>query len=140
MKTLKYVLLILTLTVAATKAEAKIVIAEHMYMFGFSASFTDSTLYITDIQDVQGVSYESKTKFLFGRDSYSNQLKEFLAEKKGQPNRVCIVFFEVNKKKAEKKYQKLKKKYTGKDGVVYGLQYLSSDEFTFTPIVDDDSE
>lgn len=138
MKTIKYILLILVLTVTATKAEAKIVVTEHMYIFGFSASFNDSTLYITDIQDVQGASYDTKKEFLLGRENYSSQLKEFLAEKKGQPNRVCMVLFATTKKKAEKKYQKLKKKYTGKDGIAYGLHYLSSDEFKFEVIISDD--
>ena len=134
MKLLKCMLLVMVLTLTATKAEAKIVVAEHMYMFGFSASFTDSVLYITDIQDVPGVSYDSKTKFLMGREHYSSQLKEFLAEKKGQPNRICLVMFATSKKKAEKKYQNLKKKYAEKDGIIYGLQYLKSDEFKFEAV------
>jgi hypothetical protein len=127
-------LLVLVLTLTATKAEAKIVVAEHMYMFGFSASFNDSILYITDIQDVPGASYDTKTKFLMGREHYSSQLKEFLAEKKGQPNRICLVMFATSRKEAEKKYQKLKKKYAGKDGIIYGLQYLNSDEFKFEAV------
>jgi hypothetical protein len=39
--------------------------------------------------------------------------------------------FATTKKKAEKKYAKLKKKYTGKDGIIYGLEYLKADEFKF---------
>ena len=131
MKFMKYIVLSLVLAAMSTKAEAKIIVAEHMYMFGFSASFTDSTLYITDIQDVPGASYDTKSKFLLGRDVYSTQLKEFLTEKKDQPNRVCIVMFATTKKEAEKKYQKFKKKYAGKNGVIRGMQYLTVDEFKF---------
>ena len=138
MNTLKYMVLALLLAATATTAEAKIVVTEHMYIFGFSASFNDSILYITDIQDVQGASYETKSDFLVGREYYSTQLKEFLAEKMGQPNRVCLVLFATTKKKAEKKYQKLKKKYTGKDGIAHGLQYLSSDDFKFEVVVVDE--
>lgn len=132
MKLFKCMLLVLTLT--ATKAEAKIVVTEHMYMFGFSASFNDSILYITDIQDVPGASYDTKTKFLMGREHYSSQLKEFLSEKKGQSDRICLVIFATTKKKAEKKYQNLKKKYAGKNGFIYGLQHLKSDEFKFEAV------
>ena len=134
MKVLKYILLILVLTATATKAEAKIIVAEHMYIFGFSASFNDSILYMTDIQDVQGASYDTKNDFLLARDLYSSQLKEYLAEKKGQPNRVCLVMFSTSKKKAEKKYQKLKKLDAGKDGVIVGMQFLTSDDFKFEAV------
>lgn len=134
MKFWKYILLVFVLTLMVTKADGKIIVAEHMYMFGFSASFTDSTLYITDIQDVHGASFDTKTKFLIGRDLYSSQMKEFLAEKKGEPNRICLVIFATTMKKAEKKFQNLKKKYAGKDGIIYGLRYLKSDEFKFEAV------
>ena len=134
MRTLKYIALALLLAVTATTAEAKRVKAPHMYIFGFSASFVDSTLYITDIQDVENVWYDTKTGFLLERDSYSSQLKDYMTEKKGQPNRVCLVMFATNKKKAEKKYEKLKKKYADKNGVIIGLQYLTSADFKFNAV------
>lgn len=134
MKTLKYIVLTFVLVLTATTADAKRVKAAHMYIFGFSASFADSTLYITDIQDVPGAYYETSSEFLLGRDSYSAQLKEYLAETKGQPGRICLVMFATTKKKAEKKYQKLKKKYTAKDGTVYGMQHLKADEFRFSVV------
>ena len=84
MKTLKYLALVLVLLATATIAEAKLVPAKHMYMFGFSASFNDSVLYITDIQDVQGAWYETKNGSLHGRENYSYQLKTFLEEKENR--------------------------------------------------------
>ena len=51
MKTLKYLVLTLVLAATATTVEAKHVKTSHMYMFGFAASFVDSTLYLTDVQD-----------------------------------------------------------------------------------------
>ena len=134
MKTLKYIMLALVLAAMTTTAEAKQVQAKHMYMFGFSASFNDSTLYLTDIQDVENAWYDTKTGFLLARDNYSYQLKEYLAEQKGQPNRVCLVMFATTRKKAEKLYEKLKKKYIGKDGKIYGLQYLTANEFKFNAV------
>ena len=134
MKTLKYLVFALVLLAMTETAEAKRVSANHMYMFGFSASFNDSVLYITDIQDVQGAWYDTKNGSLHGRENYSYQLKTYLEEKKGKSNRVCLVIFATTKKKAEKKYAKLKKKYAGKDGVVYGLEYLKADEFRFEAV------
>ena len=110
MKKMKYLVLVALFAAMSTKAEAKHVLLEHMYMFGFSASFVDSTLYLTDIQDVEGVWYDTKAKAMLGRDSYSDQLKEYMKDKMGQPNRVCLVLYATTKKQAEKKYQKLKKK------------------------------
>jgi hypothetical protein len=139
MKRLKYIVMVLVLVATAMPAEAKHVRLEHMYMFGFAASFVDSTLYLTDVQDVEGVWYDTKEKALLGRDSYSDQLKEYMKEKMGQPNRVCLVIFAKTKKQAEKKYLKLKKKYMNKDGVIYGMHYLTATDFKFT-VVEEDEE
>ncbi|MBR2115240.1 MAG: hypothetical protein IJ929_11340 [Prevotella sp.] len=133
-KTLKLFVLTLVLAAMATTVEAKRVKTSHMYMFGFAASFVDSTLYLTDVQDVQGAWYDTKDKCLMLRDSYSDQLKEYMKEKMGQPNRVCLVIFAKTKKKAEKKYQKLKKKYMSKDGIIHGMKYLTAADFKFTAI------
>lgn len=126
-------MLALVLATTATTAEAKKIQADHMYIFGFSASFNDSTLYITDIQDVNNAWYDTKTKFLIARDNYSYQLKDYLTGQ-GHSNRVCLVMFATTKKKAEKLYSKLKKKYTLKDGTTPGLQYLTTTDFKFTPV------
>ena len=134
MKTLKYLALVLVLLATTTTAEAKRVPAKHMYMFGFSASFVDSTLYLTDIQDVEGVWYDTKDKALLERDNYANQLKDYMKENLGQSNRVCLVIFATTKKKAEKKYLKLKKKYMSRDGIIHGMKYLTAADFKFTPI------
>jgi hypothetical protein len=134
MKTLKYLVLTLVLAATATTVEAKHVKTSHMYMFGFAASFVDSTLYLTDVQDVEGAWYDTKDKALLLRDAYSDQLKEYMKEKMGKSNRVCLVIFATTKKKAEKKYQKLKKKYMSKDGIIHGMQYLTAPDFKFTAV------
>ena len=124
----------LVLAATATTAEAKQVRLPHMYMFGFSASFVDSTLYLTDVQDVEGAWYDTKDKALLERDNYANQLKDYMKENLGQSNRVCLVIFATTKKKAEKKYLKLKKKYMSRDGIIHGMKYLTAADFKFTPI------
>ena len=129
MKQLKYMLLLAALMLAAN-VSAKMLKTSHMYMFGFSASFKDSVVYVTDIQDVQGAWIEKKSKFLMGRDKYSEQLKTHLTEQLRQNDRVCVVVFNKSKKKAEKKYLKLMKKY--KKG--YDIRYLNVTEFKFEVI------
>ena len=47
-------------------------------MFGVATSFNDSTLYITEIQEISGAYIDSKTKFLVERDNYSYQLRDYL--------------------------------------------------------------
>ena len=130
MKHLKLLFLTLLITLGATTAEAKPEKAKHLYMFGFAASFKDSTIYVTDIQGVEGCWIDSKTKFLKDRDQYSEQMRTYLEEKANQPGRVCVVFFATNKKKAEKQYVKLMKKY--KTG--YDIQYVSISQFKFDPV------
>ena len=111
MKIIKLFTLALVLTAFAVNAQAKPIQPAHVYMFGFSASFKDSVVYITNVQDVQGAWIDSKTKFLLSRDSYSYQLKEHMTEQYQEPDRVCIVFYATNNKKIEKQLKKLRKKY-----------------------------
>ena len=135
MRYLKYMLLTLLVSVAMG-AEAKQVQVPHMYMFGFAASFKDSVVYMTEIQDVQKVWYDKKTKFLLGRDIYSSQLQEHFKEKMQMPDRVCVVVFAKSLKKAEKKYLKLRKKYIGdaKHPSTYEVRYITTQDFKFETV------
>jgi hypothetical protein len=129
MKQLKNILLF-ALILTVSSIEAKPLKTNSVYMFGFSASFKDSVIYVTDIQNVQEAWIETKNEFLLGRDQYSYQLKTYLADSLSQPDRVCLVIFALKKKKAEKMYLKLMKKY--KKG--YEVRYLNAREFKFDAI------
>jgi hypothetical protein len=120
----------------AMGAEAKQVQVPHMYVFGFAASFKDSVVYMTEIQDVQKAWYDTKTKFLLGRDNYAAQLKEHFATKMQQRDRVCVVVFAKTMKKAEKKYLKLRKKYIGdaKHPSTYEVRYITTQDFKFETV------
>lgn len=135
MKILKYILFSLLIAVAIpTEMQAKRMKAPKMYMFGFSASFQDSIVYMTDVQEVEGAWYDTKTKFLMGRQHYSYQLKDFLANDKQQPNRVCVVMYALTRKEAEKKFIKLRKEYTIKAKGKYDVRYLTTADFHFQPV------
>ena len=135
MKILKYILFSLLLAVALpTEMQAKRIKAPKMYMFGFSASFKDSVIFITDVQEIEGAWYDSKTGFLLGRQHYSYQLKEYLANTKQLPYRVCVVMYAMTRKEAEKQFIKLRKEYTIKAKGKYDVRYLTNTEFKFEPV------
>lgn len=100
-----------------------------VYMFGFSASFNDSLVYITDIQAVDSVMIEPKTEFLVGRTAYGNQLQFFLADHKERPNTTCVVFFDKKLENLRKRYNKVIKRYKNSNATI--LKTLSQDEFRF---------
>lgn len=129
MKSIKYILL-LVVALTALGASAKPLKTNQVYMFGFSASFKDSVIYVTDIQNVPGTWVESKNKFLLVRDEYSRQMKDYLEEKLQQEKRVCVVFYYLKKKKAEKEFLKLMKKY--KKG--YEVRHVNEKDFKFEAI------
>lgn len=83
------------------------------YMFGFASSFNDSTVYFTSVQKVDSVYLTNKNMFLDNRENYSAQMKEYL-ESIGEPRRTCIIVFDRNFNKAEKKWTKLYERYTQK--------------------------
>jgi len=102
-----------------------------IYMFGFASSFNDSTVFFTDIQQLDSVQFERKTNFLLDRDNYSYQLRDYLASA-GEEHRTCVVSYATDRKKVEKKFLKMRKRYLSKKG--YLLKYLKAEEFAFEVI------
>ena len=103
-----------------------------LYAYGFSASFNDSTVYFTEIQEIDSAWVNKRNGFLYSRENYSYQLKNYLQEK-GVENPTCIISFAATRKEAEKKYVALRKKYT-KEAGAFTVKYLSIQEFKFTAI------
>jgi len=126
-KTMAAMLLILLLGMAID-ASAKGERVPKIYAFGFAASFNDSTVYITDIQEIDSAWVDSKSKFLLERDSYSSQLKNYL-QGINQPNRTCIISYALKRKDAEKKFLKLKKRYSAANH--YDVRVVRPDQFRF---------
>lgn len=123
--------------IAMTTANAKDGL-QKVYMYGFAASFNDSTVYFTDIQKVDSA-WINKSDFLYSRDNYSYQLRDYLAEK-GIPNATCVIGWALKRKKVEKKYQKFLKRYTKrvKKGISYNVKYLTASDFSFSGITPDE--
>lgn len=108
-----------------------------VYMFGFAASFNDSTIYITDIQEIKGAYVAERTKFLVNRDEYSYQLRDYL---QGQGNAfpTCITSYAYDRKTIEKKFAKIKKRYIDKNKGRYIIVNISKEQFTYQPVSSDE--
>ena len=101
----RYILLALILLTMSLGMTAKNKTVQKVYLYGFSASFKDSVVYFTDIQELENVSVAERTGFLYGLD----------------------------RKRIEKKYLKLKSKYTKKGN--FDVRYLKADEFKFNRVI-----
>jgi hypothetical protein len=119
------IMLSATITIAAANK------AKTIYMYGFAASFNDSTVYFTEVQQVDSAYIDSKTKFLYSRHNYSYQLRDYLADN-GFPNATCITLYALTRKDAEKKYLAFRKRYL--EGNNYTIKYLKESDFKFLPI------
>ena len=135
----KYIVTILCILMTGaclTTANARKQPVPHMYMFGLAASFTDTIVHFTAIQELDSVWIESKNDFLQERDSYSSQLREYLNQKQQMPHRTCIVFYSQKRAKLEKKFQKIMRLYTqSKDGLQhFDVRHIDPQQFHFTTI------
>lgn len=128
----KLATLCLALMMSVLQASAAGKVAK-VYIYGFAASFNDSTVYMTDIMELDSAWLTSKADFLYARDGYSYQLKSYLTEH-GANNPTCVVSYAKKRKDAEKKYVKLRTKYTNGKGGHYTIKYVTASEFTFKPI------
>lgn len=82
-----------------------------VYIFGVGQQLTDEDVYFTEVLAVDSLDLDKKTKFLPFRYDFSLQMKEYLEGKLGLKKQTVCVFFSDNKKKIEKKYNKVKKRY-----------------------------
>ena len=122
------------LTAAVASAAQK---PSKLYLYGFSASFNDSTVYFTQVQELDTAWVDAKTGFLYSRDNYSYQLRDYL-KGQGVARPTCITSYAKNRKDAEKKYTKLRKKYT--QGNNFNVRYITPNDFSYTTIRPDDSD
>lgn len=151
MKILRYLTLtaIIIVSAQAMSLNAQNYRTPKMYMFGLVASFNDSIVHFTDIQEVENVWVHYKTKFLAGREHYSNQLRDYMTSQLQMPNRTCVVVYNKNRQKLEKEYLKMKRIYTtGKKKTKKNkeqmenhndVRMISISEFKFQPVDMSDS-
>lgn len=114
-----------------TEAKLRKVEQKSVYMIGVGISLVDSMVFITDMQPVDSVTIEKKTKFLMDRQLYSFQLQRYLeANFNGGPY-VPSVFFGSKRKKMERQYLSLHKRYVNSKGLRMVL--VDRSQFRFKP-------
>lgn len=106
-----------------------------VYLFGFAASFNDSTVYFTGIQELDSAYIDSKTKFLYSRENYSYQLRDHLSGT-GAKTPTCITCFALKRKDIDKKYAHIRKKYTANGKFI--VKEVKSTEFRYQAIKPDE--
>lgn len=108
---------------------------QKMYIFGMAASFTDTIVHFTPIEEIDSAWIEKK-RFLMGREEYSYQLREYLASKLLMQHRTCLVVYDKNRKKLEKKYARMMRLYTTtpKKGRSYDVRHIGQQDFRFQSV------
>lgn len=130
--------LLLSLTIQAKNEVGK------AYIFGFSSSFNDSTVYFTDIQEIDSAYFTGKINYLVSRENYSYQLRDYLTNL-GENHRTCMVEYNKDPKKLEKIWNKLQSRYarTSKKKnnqkeisklPPFQIKYITKEQFAFEPI------
>lgn len=110
---------------------------QKLYVYGFVMSFNDSTVYFTDVQELDSAWVDAKTDFLYSRENYSYQLRDYM-KGLGYPEPTCITTFAKKRKKVEKKFLKTKKRYVNDPN--YSVQYIPASDFTFHTVYPDAAE
>lgn len=132
----KLTILALFLSIVCGAFAEKAKIKTDISIFGVAISVSDSVVYMTDMQEIGKVTVEKKTKFLVDRREYSNQLSEYIS-KTGDGRMTTLVSYNLKKKKAEKRYLKIKERFI-KDG--YVVKHITKEEFAFTPVQESEEE
>ena len=100
-----------------------------VYVLRVSISFSDTIAYFTEVQLIEGVQLNKKTKFLPDRQHYAHELQDYMATQEGQSGRTSIVLFAKNEKSLKKKEAKVKNRLQRRRGLT--VRYLG-DKFKFT--------
>jgi hypothetical protein len=142
---LRYLLAALVALLMATGADAKGSQREQkkIYIFGMAASFTDTIVHFTSIQEVDSAWLDKKRGFLVGRDSYSSQLREYLYGQLQLMSRTCLVIYDTKRKKLEKKYDNMMRLYATptKGSRQYDVRHIDQQDFLFQRVeMNEDSE
>ena len=104
-----------------------------VYMFGFAASFNDSTIYMTNIQKLNVYLANDRTNFLANREEYSFQLHSYLQNNGMLNYPTCVTIYSENENKAMKKFITLKNKYE-KGKKKYNVKIISASKFNYQTI------
>ena len=100
-----------------------------VYLFGTSYSYNDSIVYFTEIQPLEGIKLQKRSRILPDRQHYAYELKDYMNFKEGKPGRISVIYFSKKRSKLEKVEAKVKKRLLHKEEKK--VLYLG-DKFKFT--------
>ncbi len=101
---------------------------KRVYLYGVSVNFNDSVVYMTDVQYLDGMVI-NKDGSIQNYANYSIQMKVYLEGVLGKSNQTCAVIYSDNKKKLEKRFVKMRKRYQADKNRL--LLQVGADAFRF---------
>lgn len=101
---------------------------KRVYMYGIAVDFNDSTVYLTDVQHLDSLIIKPDGS-LQNYVGYSLQLKVYLEGTLGETNQTCAVIYSDKKKKLEKRFTNMRKRYQADKNKI--LKRIGTDAFTF---------
>lgn len=129
----KHFIITLALLMATLGAQGKNSQVQKLYIFGMAASFTDTIVHFTSIQEVDSAWTDKKKHFLLGREEYSYQLRDYLGAELLMPHRTCVVIYDTKRKKIEKRFAKMMRLYgsPAKNARQYDVRHIDTQDFRF---------
>lgn len=128
-KTLRTSLFFLLISLLPVVAYAQKKSNKEIFLFGFGVNVKDSTVYVTNVQQVPGAVVFKKTKFLEHRAVYSREMQTFLTTQYDAPHTACTVFFSDSKEALEKKRNKVRREQ--QKNAVLKIREIPADAFRF---------
>ena len=121
-----FLAIIAAVAVCTVQAQNK---GDGVYVMGASLSFSDSIVYFTEVQLIEGVSLEKGTGFLPDRQQYALELQDYMAANEQMPGRTSVILFAKTKSKLKKREEYLKSRLEKRRSLK--VRYLG-EKFKFT--------
>lgn len=102
--------------------------SKRVYMYGVATNFNDSTIYMTDVQHLDSMII-NKDGSLQNYVGYSLQMKIYLEGTLGETDQTCAIIYSDKKKKLEKRFLKMRKKFAAERGQKF--KQVGTDSFKF---------
>ena len=101
-----------------------------MYVFGVSQQLGENTVYVTNINRVDSIDLQKRTKFLPYRSEFSIQLKQYLEGTEKLKKQTACVYYNKSRKKLAKEFYKIKKRYL--DDKEKKMVIVDNEKFSFS--------
>lgn len=108
-----------------------------VWLYGCATCLGDSVVYVTAVQQLDGVKINEKDHQVTHRAELAGQLETALKERYGR-HFTAGIFFETKRSKAEDRYLKTIK-HQGKSKAIATVVKLTADEFRFAPVAESEA-